>query len=147
MGFPREDTCKLQETDLTTFTPTCIGANSYKFERWLGCVEALKTRSGTNDLGEMCIWLGTNFRHKTLETIGRILLEELGRCLDERLTLPDKELQAEAYGSDKGTEEHDLEKLGKDYGRKSALFNLHDTNMVVMFDVIKIIDKTENRFC
>ena len=26
MGFAREDTRKLQETDLTTFTRTCLGA-------------------------------------------------------------------------------------------------------------------------
>ena len=75
----------------------------------------------------MCIWLGTNFQHKTPETIGRSLLEQLERCLDERLTLLDKELQAEVYGSDTGTEEHDLEKLGKDNGGKSALFNLNNT--------------------
>ena len=31
------------------------------------------------------------------------------------------------YRSDKGTEEHDLEKLGKDNEWKSALFNLNDT--------------------
>ena len=31
------------------------------------------------------------------------------------------------YRSDKGTEEHDLEKLGKDNEGKSALFNLNDT--------------------
>ena len=42
----------------------------------------------------MCIWLVTNFPHKTLEPIGRCLLEEQGRCLDERLTLSEKELQA-----------------------------------------------------
>ena len=75
----------------------------------------------------MCIWLGTNFLHKTPETIGRSLLEQLERCSDERLTLSDKELQAEVYGSDIGTEEHDLEKLGKDHGGKSALFNLNNT--------------------
>ena len=56
----------------------------------------------------------TNLPHKTPETIGRNLLEELERCLDDRLTLSDKELRVEAYGSDKGTEKHDLEKLGKD---------------------------------
>ena len=49
--------------------------------------------------------------HKTPETIGSSLLEELGRCLDDRLTLSDKELHAVAYGGDKETEEHDLEKL------------------------------------
>ena len=42
----------------------------------------------------MCIWLGINFPDKTPETIGGILLEELGRCLDDRLTVSDKELQA-----------------------------------------------------
>ena len=94
---------------------------------WLGCVKKLKARSGTKDLGEMCIWLGTNFPHKTPETIERSLTEELGRCLDERLTLSDKELQAEAYGSDIGTEEHDLEKLETDNGEKSVLFNLNNT--------------------
>ena len=45
--------------------------------------------------------------------------KELGRCLDGR--------HAVAYGSDKETEEHELEKLGKDNGGKSALFNLKDT--------------------
>ena len=64
------------------------------------------------------------FPRNTPGTIGRSLLEELRRCLDERLTLSDK---AEAYGSDKGTEEHDLEKLGKNNGGKSALFKLSDT--------------------
>ena len=75
----------------------------------------------------MCIWLGTNLPHKTWETIGKCLLEDLGRCLDDRLTLSDKELQAVAYGSDKGTKEHDIDKLGKYNGGKSALFNLNDT--------------------
>ena len=75
----------------------------------------------------MFIWLGTNFPHKTPETIRRCLLEELGRCLDERLTLSDKELQAEAYSSDIGTEEHDLEKLETDNGEKSVLFDLNNT--------------------
>ena len=45
----------------------------------------------------------------------------------QRLTLLGKELHAVAYGSDKKTEEHDLEKLGKDNGRTSALINLKDT--------------------
>ena len=45
----------------------------------------------------MCIWLGTNLPHKTPEAIGRISLEELVRCLDDRLTLSDKELHAEVY--------------------------------------------------
>ena len=75
----------------------------------------------------MCNWLAENVPHKTPETIGRSLSEELGRCLDDRLTLSDKELQAVASGSDKGTEEHDLQKLGKDNGGKSALLNLNDT--------------------
>ena len=26
MGFAKEDACKLQETDLATFTRTCVGA-------------------------------------------------------------------------------------------------------------------------
>ena len=69
----------------------------------------------------------TNLPHKTPETIGRNLLEELERCLDDRLTLSDKELRVEAYGSDKGTEKHDLKKLGKDDRGKSALCNLNDT--------------------
>ena len=78
----------------------------------------------------MCIWLGTNFPRKTPENIGRSLLEELGRCLDKRLTLSDKELQAERYGSDIGTDEHDLQILGKYNGGKSALFNLKDTDIL-----------------
>ena len=75
----------------------------------------------------MRIWLGKTLPHKTPETIGRSILEELGRFLDDKLTLPDKELHAVAYASDKETEEHDLEKLVKDNGGKSALFNLKDT--------------------
>ena len=54
-------------------------------------------------------------------------LEELGRCLNNRLALSDKELHAAAYGSDIEAEENDLDKLGKDNGEKSALFNLKDT--------------------
>ena len=61
---------------------------------WQKRFETLKARSGARDLGEMCIWLGINFPDKTPETIGGILLEELGRCLDDRLTISDKELQA-----------------------------------------------------
>ena len=40
-----------------------------------------------------------------------------------------KELQAEACGSVKGTEEQlqDLEKIGKINGGKSVIFNLNDT--------------------
>ena len=96
MGFAREDTRKLQETDLTKFTRTCIGAkltftgtglNRYRIRLWSDFVEILKTRSGTNDLDEICIWLGTNLPHKTLETIGKSVLEELGRCLDDRQAL------------------------------------------------------------
>ena len=78
----------------------------------------------------MCIWLGTNLPHETPETKGRSSSEELGRCLDDRLTLSDKTLHAVAQGSDKETEEHDLEKLGKDNGGKSALFNLKDTTIL-----------------
>ena len=55
----------------------------------------------------MCIWLGTNLPHKTPKTIGRSLLKELRRCLDDRVTLSDKELHALAYSSDNETEEHD----------------------------------------
>ena len=54
-------------------------------------------------------------------------INHIRRCLDDRLTLSDKELEVVAYASDKGTEEHDLEKLGKDNGGKLALFNLNDT--------------------
>ena len=50
---------------------------------WLDFVETLKIRSDTNDLDEMCIWLETNLPHKTLETIERSSLEELGKCLDD----------------------------------------------------------------
>ena len=89
----------------------------------------------------MCIWLGTDLPHKTPGTVGRSSLEELGRCLDDRLTLSDKELHAVAYGSGIETEEQVLEKVGKDNGGKSASFNLKDShfirfvklNMVVMF--------------
>ena len=49
----------------------------------------------------MCILLRANLPHKAPETIGRSLLEELGRCLDETLTLSVKELQAEAYDTEK----------------------------------------------
>ena len=159
MGFAREDTRKLQEIDLTTFKHmhrcrTYI--YRYRFERHDRITNKMmirlcwdnKARSGAKDLGGMSIWLGTNFPHKTQETIGRSLLEELGRCLDDRLT-SDKELQAVAYGRDEGTEEHDLEKLGEDNGGKSVLFKQYShsvgfikLNMVVMFDVIKIIDET-----
>ena len=142
MGFAREDTHKLKEMDITTFTRTCIGAKlsftgtglnemtELQTNWWLDCVETLKSRSDIKDLGEMCIWLGTNFPRKTPENIGRSLLEELGRCLDKRLTLSDKELQAERYGSDIGTDEHDLQILGKYNGGKSALFNLKDTDIL-----------------
>ena len=145
MGFARGDRRKFEETDLTTFTYTCIGANltftgtglndmtELQISWWLGCIETLKTRSGTKDLGEMCIWLGTNFPHKTPATTRKILLEKLGRYLDERLTLSDKELQAKAYRGDKGTEEHDLEELRKDNGGKLALFNSNDT--AVLWDL------------
>ena len=34
MGFAREDTRKLQETDLTTFTRTCIGAKHLMVQVW-----------------------------------------------------------------------------------------------------------------
>lgn len=106
MGSAEEDSRKLKETDLTAVTRTCIGAKltvtgtgfndmaELQTRWWLDCVDTLKTRSDTKGLGEMCIWLVTNFPHKTLEPIGRCLLEEQGRCLDERLTLSEKELQA-----------------------------------------------------
>ena len=55
----------------------------------------------------MRIWLETNLPHKTPETIKRSSLEELGRCLDDRLILSDKELHAVAYGSDIETHEDD----------------------------------------
>ena len=78
----------------------------------------------------MYIWLGINLPHKTLKITERSLLEELGRCLDDRLILSGKELHAVAYGSGKEPEEHDLEKLGKDNGGTSALFNLKDTTIL-----------------
>ena len=67
MGFSKEDTRKLQETDLTMFTRTCIGTqftftstcsnNMTELQiKWLlDFAETLKTRSGTIDLDEMCI--------------------------------------------------------------------------------------------
>ena len=99
---------------------------------WLDFVETLKTRLNTSDLDEMCIWLGTNLPHKTPETIGRSSSEELQRFFDDRLTLSGIELHAVAYGSDIETEEHELEKLGKDNGGKSALFNLKDTSILLI---------------
>ena len=41
MDFAREDTRKLQETDLTTFKPTCIGA------------KLTFTGTGLNDMTEL----------------------------------------------------------------------------------------------
>ena len=38
-----------------------------------------------------------------------------------------QKLHAVAYCGDIETEEYDLEKLGRDHGGKSALFNLKDT--------------------
>ena len=78
----------------------------------------------------MCIWLGTNLPQKTPETIKKSSLEELGRCLDDRLTLSDKELHAVAYGCDIETEGHDLKKLGKNNRGKLALFNLKDSHFI-----------------
>ena len=51
------------------------------------------TENKIRHLDEMCIWLGTNLTHKTPETMGS-LLEELGRCLDDRRTLSDKKLHS-----------------------------------------------------
>ena len=136
MGFSKEDTRKLLETDLTTFTRRCISAKltfrgtgsnymtKLQTRWWLDFLEKLKTRPGSNDLDEACICFGTNLPHKTPETIGRSLLEELRRCLDDRLKLSDEELHTVACGSDKETEEHDLKKLGKDNGRKTVLYKL-----------------------
>lgn len=42
----------------------------------------------------MCVGLGTNVPRETSKSIGRNLLAELGRCLDDRLTVSDKELDA-----------------------------------------------------
>ena len=72
--------------------------------RWFDLLETLETRSDTNDLDEIWCWLGSNLPHKTTENIGRSLLEVLGRCLDDRLTLSGKELHAVAYDSDIETE-------------------------------------------
>ena len=41
MGFAREDTRKLQQTDVTTFTSTCIGA------------KVTFTGTGLNDMTEL----------------------------------------------------------------------------------------------
>ena len=75
----------------------------------------------------MCIWLGTNLPLNTPKTIGRNSLEQLGRSLDDRLKLSDKELHAVAYGWDIETEEHNFKKIGKNNRGKSALFNLKGT--------------------
>ena len=77
-----------------------------------------KTRSGTNDLDEMCIILWTNLPHDITKTTGQSLLVELRRCVNDSVTLLDKDLHAVAYGNDKDIEEHDLEKLGKRLWRK-----------------------------
>ena len=58
----------------------------------------------------MCVRLGTNVPRKTSKSIGRNLLAELGRCLDDRLTLSGKELDAVAYVCDKQIEEQDFKK-------------------------------------
>ena len=83
---------------LTKFTRwnTCTGAkftftgtdsnNMIELQtRWWIDFERSKTISDKNDLDEMCVWLGTNLPHKTRETLGRSLLIELERSLDDRL--------------------------------------------------------------
>ena len=76
---------------------------------WLDFAETLKIRSDTNDLARnrLTTWNNRNRRKK--------FLVELERCVDDRLTLLDKELHAVANGNDNGN------------GRKSALFNLKNT--------------------
>ena len=92
----------LQETGLTTFARTQAGAKltftgtdlndmtEFQTRWWLDFIETLKTRSDTTNLDEICIWIGINLQYKTPDTTGRSSLEELGRCLDDRLTLSDK---------------------------------------------------------
>lgn len=70
----------------------------------------------------MCVWLGTNSSRKIPESIRWNSLE-LKRCLDDRLTLLDKELYAVVNSNDTKTEEKDLEKVRKCNGEKSTLFN------------------------
>ena len=70
----------------------------------------------------MCVWLGTNSPRKIPESIRWNSLE-LKRCLDDRLTLSDKELYAVVNSNDTKTEEKDLEKVRKGNGEKSTLFN------------------------
>lgn len=74
-------------------------------------VGTLKTRSDTNGLDEICVQLGKNAPCKTPTTIGKSSLVELGRWLDDRLTLLDRELNAVADGSDIETKEQDFEKV------------------------------------
>ena len=61
---------------------------------WLYFFETVKVKSDINNLDEMCVGLGTNVPRETSKSIGRNLLAELGRCLDDRLTVSDKELNA-----------------------------------------------------
>ena len=127
MSFIKEDTRKLQETDLTTFThvhrcKTYI--YRYRFERHDRVTNKMIIRICYNTKNKIRhTWFRWNVhlvRNKlTTQNTGnhrKSLLEELGRWLDDRFTLSDKELPAVAYVSDKETEEHDLEKLGKDNG-------------------------------
>ena len=59
MGLAIEHTCELQETDLTMFTHTCVGAQltftstgsidmtEWQTRWWLDFIETQKTKSGT----------------------------------------------------------------------------------------------------
>ena len=127
MSFTKEDTRKLQETDLSIFTHvhSCkTYIYRYRFERHDRVTNKMIIRICYNTKNKISHkWFRWNVhlvRNKlTTQNTGnhrKSLLEELGRWLDDRFTLSDEELPAVAYVSDKETEEHDLEKLGKDSG-------------------------------
>ena len=69
----------------------------------------------------MCVWLGTNSPRKIPGSIRWNSLE-LKRCLDDRLTLLDKELYAVVNGNDTKTEEKVMEKSQRYLMKKNPTF-------------------------
>ena len=132
MGFARKDTRKLQETDLTAFTRTCIGAKFTFTGTGLNNMTDKLCWDTKNKIRNKRFWLNVHLVRNKLPTQNtgnhtEMFIRRTRKMLRWKTDIIRQELQAEAYDIYKGTEEHDLEKLGNDKGGKSALFNSNDT--------------------
>ena len=114
MGFTKGDTSKLQETDLTTFTRTCVGT------------KLTFTGTGSNNMTE----LQTRWWLDDKQTLSDKELYAVAYGSDKEI----EEHNLEKLEKDKG------EKAALFILKDTAIIGFIKLSVVVMFDVIKFFD-------